>query len=98
MLLFLVTPCLVVAVQPCMEWIPIDDDDDDDDDDDNNNNNIIIMIIRPTIVNYLFIVTCPHRKNLPQNAAWKLIIWSWMEKKHFCKKQKFQEYKTRQII
>ena len=22
-LLFLVTPCLVVAVQPCMEWIPI---------------------------------------------------------------------------
>ena len=21
--LFLVTPCLVVAVQPCMEWIPI---------------------------------------------------------------------------
>ena len=21
-LLFLVTPCLVVAVQPCMEWIP----------------------------------------------------------------------------
>ena len=23
MFLFLVTPCLVVAVQPCMEWIPI---------------------------------------------------------------------------
>ena len=23
MLLFLVTTCLVVAVQPCMEWIPI---------------------------------------------------------------------------
>ena len=23
MLLFLVTPCLVVAVQPCVEWIPI---------------------------------------------------------------------------
>ena len=23
MLLFLVAPCLVVAVQPCMEWIPI---------------------------------------------------------------------------
>ena len=23
MLLFLVTPCLVVAVQPCKEWIPI---------------------------------------------------------------------------
>ena len=23
MLLFLATPCLVVAVQPCMEWIPI---------------------------------------------------------------------------
>ena len=23
MLLFLVTPCLVLAVQPCMEWIPI---------------------------------------------------------------------------
>ena len=23
MLLFLVTPCLVVAVQPCIEWIPI---------------------------------------------------------------------------
>ena len=22
-LLFLVTPCLIVAVQPCMEWIPI---------------------------------------------------------------------------
>ena len=23
MLLFLVTPCHVVAIQPCMEWIPI---------------------------------------------------------------------------
>ena len=23
MFLFLVTPCLVVAVQPCMEWIPL---------------------------------------------------------------------------
>ena len=23
MILFLVTPCLVVAVQPCIEWIPI---------------------------------------------------------------------------
>ena len=23
MLLFLVTPCLALAVQPCMEWIPI---------------------------------------------------------------------------
>ena len=22
--LFLVTPCVVVAVQPCMEWIPIE--------------------------------------------------------------------------
>ena len=38
-------------------------------------------IIRPIIVNYSFIVTRPHRKNLPQNAAWKLIIWSRMEKK-----------------
>ena len=27
------------------------------------------MKIRPIIVNYLFIVTHPHRKNLPQNAA-----------------------------
>ena len=25
--------------------------------------------VRPIIVNYLFIVTCLHRKNLPQNAA-----------------------------
>ena len=37
--------------------------------------------VRPIIVNYSFIVTRPHRKNLPQNAAWKLIIWSRMEKK-----------------
>ena len=35
----------------------------------------------PIIVNYLFIVTYPHRKNVPQNAAWKLIIWSRTEKK-----------------
>ena len=56
---------------------------------------------RPIIVNYSFIVTHPHRKNLPQNAAWKLIIWSRMEKKifsNYCKKYRFQECKTRQII
>ena len=27
------------------------------------------LYIRPIIVNYSFIVTHPHRKNLPQNAA-----------------------------
>ena len=39
--------------------------------------------IRPIIVNYSFIVTSPHRKNPPQNVAWKLIIWSRMEKNNF---------------
>ena len=39
--------------------------------------------IRPIIVNYSFIVTLPQCKNLPQNAAWKLNIWSRMEKKNF---------------
>ena len=33
------------------------------------------------MVNYSFIVTHPQCKNLPQNAAWKLIIWLQMEKK-----------------
>ena len=51
---------------------------------------------RPIIVNYSFIVTRMHYKNLPQNAAWRLIIWSRMEKKNFfpnyCKKHRFQEY------
>ena len=52
--------------------------------------------IRSIIVNYMFIVTRPHRKNLPQNASWKLIIWSRMEKKHFfsptiVKKRRFME-------
>ena len=40
-----------------------------------------MVFLGPIIVNYSFIVTRPHRKNLPQNAAWKLIIWSRMEKK-----------------
>ena len=48
------------------------------------------MKVRPIIVNYSFIVTCPHHKTLPQNATWKLIIRSRMEKKNFfsinCKK------------
>ena len=39
------------------------------------------ITIRPIIANYSFIVTRPHGKNLHQNAAWKLIIWSRMEKK-----------------
>ena len=41
--------------------------------------NILPCIMNGTtrliIVNYQFIVTRPHRKNLPQNATWKLIIW-----------------------
>ena len=28
-----------------------------------------VSFFRPIIVNYSFIVTCPHHKNLPQNAA-----------------------------
>ena len=44
----------------------------------------------------MFIVTRLHHKNLPQNAAWKMINWSQMEKKFFfsnhCKKHRFQEY------
>ena len=39
--------------------------------------------VRPIIVNYSFIVTRLHRKNLPQNATWKLIIWSRTKKKVF---------------
>ena len=41
-----------------------------------------LHMFRPIIVNYSFIATRPHRKNLPQNAAWKLIIWLQMEKKN----------------
>ena len=33
--------------------------------------------VKPIIVNSLFIFTRPHHKNLPKNAAWKLIIWEW---------------------
>ena len=36
---------------------------------------------RPIIANNLFIVTRPHCKNLPQNAAWKFTIWLQMRKK-----------------
>ena len=38
--------------------------------------------IREIIVNYSFMVTRRHRKNLPQNVAWKLIIWLKMEKEN----------------
>ena len=41
-----------------------------------------LHMFRPIIVNYSFIATRPHRKNLPQNVVWKLIIWLHMEKKN----------------